>query len=250
MSTLMGARGAGLGYATVALTDDWALFNNIGGLSSVQSKTALFSFEVNPFLPGANRASAGIVLPTKPGTIGLGVFRFGDKLYSEQVLSAGFSNRYGIASLGLKLNYIQYRAEGFGTHSTVGINFGGIAELSSKISVGAYIVNLNQPKLSTNNERLPVKLTTGVRFNPTEKVTIATEIEKDIDNTPIIKGGIEFNVYKKIQFRSGFNINPSSFHSGIGYKDNHLVIDYSVQFNTDLRAGHQISAAYRIHSKK
>ncbi|MDZ7646337.1 MAG: hypothetical protein U5K54_03660 [Cytophagales bacterium] len=62
----------------------------------------------------------------------------------------GFGNKFGIASLGVKANYIQYQADGFGTYGAVSIDFGGLAELTDQLSIGAYITNLNQAKLNTD----------------------------------------------------------------------------------------------------
>ncbi|MEQ9591140.1 MAG: hypothetical protein RLN86_01000 [Cyclobacteriaceae bacterium] len=250
-SALMSAEGAGVGYSTAALTKEWSLFNNIGGLSEATAFTSIFAYEVNPNLQGANRAAAGIVMPFKFVTTGLGLFRFGDDLYNEQMLSLGLSNRFGLGSLGIKINYIQYSAEGFGTHSAVGIDFGGIAELSKNFSIGAYIINLNQPKLKTvDEEKLPVKLTVGFRFRPSEKTSISSEVQKDIVHKPTIRAGVEFSIYKKIQFRAGANLNPTRFFSGIGYSGSRLKIDYALQFNPDMNVSHQASVGYLIKPRK
>ena len=250
-STLMGAEGAAAGYSTSALSEEWSLFNNIGGLSETTSVVAIFAYEVNPNLAGANRAAAGFVVPHKNAAVGMGLFRFGDNLYNEQIVSLGFSNRFGLASLGAKVNYIQYNAEGFGTHSTFGIDFGGIASLNQEFSIGAYIINLNQPKLSTTDqEKLPTRLVVGFRFSPTEKVAAAAEVEKDIDSKPTVRAGVEFNIYKKIQFRAGVNLNPTKLFSGIGFKGSRLQIDYALQFNPNTNIGHQASIGYVIHNRK
>src|SRR5450432_2670502 len=112
VNTLMGGRAAGLAYASATLCDEWALLNNIGAMAKVNHPTAAFAYEVRPALPGANRIAAIYSTPTKIGVAGFGLFRFGDDVYSEQIISTGYSNQMGLASLGLKINFIQYRAEG------------------------------------------------------------------------------------------------------------------------------------------
>ena len=81
-------------------------------------------------LQGANRTAAAVAIPTKVGVIGTGVYRFGDNLYNEHLLSAGFSNKFGITSLGAQVNYIQYLVEGFGSKGVWNINLGGITASS------------------------------------------------------------------------------------------------------------------------
>lgn len=134
-STLMGARATGMGYASSTMADEWSLFNNIGGLGKVNQRNVAFAYEASPALPGANRMAASLLSPTKIGSWGLGVFRFGDEVYSEHVASFGFGNQIGNTSLGAKVNYIQYRAEGFGMSTAFSLDFGGITQLTKQISV-------------------------------------------------------------------------------------------------------------------
>src|SRR5260221_700043 len=181
-STQMGARAAGVGYTSATLADEWALFNNVAGLARVDQLSTSFAYEILPALLGANRMAASISAPTKIGTMGLGIFRFGDDIYSEHLVSLGVANQIGNTSLGGKVNYIQYRIESFGTYSAISFDFGGITRITPQISIGAYITNLTQSKLiGTDGERIPTKLVVGASFKPSEKVFVATEIEKDLN---------------------------------------------------------------------
>ena len=244
-STTMGARSASLGNSSAMLSDEWSLLNNIGGLAKVNEIITAFSFEAKPALSGSSRMAATYSTPLKLGALGVGVFKFGDNVYSEQVLTAGYSNQFGIASLGMKLNYIQYRAEGFGTKSAISVSIGGITEITHQLSIGAYIQNLNQPKL-TDGERVPVRLAVGLSFKPTEEILLITEIEKDLDYNPVLKAGMEYCIHKKVFGRTGFNLNPEAAFFGVGFKGWRLKFDYAIQYNNALNFAHQASASYRI----
>lgn len=248
-STTMGARSASLGNSSAMLSDEWSLLNNIGGLAKVNETITAFSFEAKPALPGSSRMAATYSTPLKLGALGVGVFKFGDNVYSEQVLTAGYSNQFGIASLGMKLNYIQYRAEGFGTKSAISVSIGGITEITHQLSIGAYIQNLNQPKL-TDGERVPVRLAVGLSFKPTEEILLITEIEKDLDYNPVLKAGMEYCIHKKVFGRTGFNLNPEAAFFGVGFKGWRLKFDYAIQYNTALNFAHQASASYRIEKSQ
>lgn len=106
VSTLMGARVAGMGYTSSTTTDEWSLFNNIGGIGKTTNANVGFAYENRNALIGANRMAATVAMPTKIGAIGLGVFKFGDDVYSEHVASLGYGNTIGNTSLGIKANYI------------------------------------------------------------------------------------------------------------------------------------------------
>ncbi|MEP2667542.1 MAG: hypothetical protein ABJH04_01030 [Cyclobacteriaceae bacterium] len=251
VSALMGGRSAALGNASSTISDPWSLFNNTAGMAKIKAASANFAYAINPSLSGADRAAASLNLPMSIGTFGVGVFKFGDELYSEQVFSAGYANHFGLASLGLKVNYVQYRAEGLGAHSALSLNFGGIAELTPKVSVGAYIINLNQPQLSSGtDESLPVILVTGVQFHPQEELILLLEIEKDLHYKPTIKGGVEYAFHKKVKARTGFNLNPNTIHGGIGYQSTRLFIDYALQYNTALKTTYQLSTNYLLSKNK
>ncbi len=243
-STTMGARMAGMGNSS-CISDEWSILNNVGGLAKVKEISTAYSFEIKPALLGSSRMAAIFSTPLKTGAMGLGVFKFGDNIYSEQVLTTGYSNQFGIASLGIKLNYIQYRAEGFGTKSALTISAGGIAEITPQLSIGASIQNINQPKL-TDGEKLPTRLAVGLSFKPSEQVLLVTEVEKDLAYDPIIKAGIEYCIHKKVFARTGFNLHPEAAFFGIGFKGWRLKFDYAIQYTNSLNFAHQASACYRI----
>lgn len=246
----MGARANGLGYASSCIQDEWSLFNNVAGLTKVKNVTAAFTYDARPALSSFNRMASIFTMPSKLGVIGIGVYKFGDNLYNEQILTAGFANSFGIASLGIKVNYVQYRAEGFGRADALTISFGGIASLSSKLSVGAHIVNINQPNLSNQpKETLPTVLIVGLGFKPTDKLFFTSELEKDLDYDLLWKTGIEYNFNKKFTARTGFHTHPEAGFFGIGVKPKKFNLDYAFQYNLIIGASHQATVAYRFQSK-
>lgn len=248
-STLMGARSSGMGHASSCLTDEWSVFNNIGGLAKLTTLSAAFTYDAHPSFSPFNKTAAVFAVPLKKfGTAGLGIYRFGDKVYSEQILTTGFSSTFGLASLGIKLNYIQYNAAGFGRKGVWSISFGGIAALTPKLSIGAYVINLNQPKIShLDNERLPTILTAGLSFKTSDKTIVTTELTKDLDYKPVWKTGAEYQVYKKFSFRTGFNIHPVSGFFGLGFKPKKFSVDYSYQYRPGIGSRHQATVAYNFN---
>lgn len=249
-STFMGARAQGIANSSACISDAWSVFNNIGGLAKVEALTAAFTYDALPSFKPFNRMAAVVAMPVKFGVAGFGVFRFGDHLYNEQLISVGFSNSYGIASLGVKANYIQYNVEGFGTKGVISFSFGGIAKLTSQLSIGAHIVNINQPEISSyKDERLPTKLIAGVAFTPSDKVFLTTEIEKDLDYDATWKAGIEYIVHTKVIFRTGFNIHPNAGFIGLGFRPTKFAFDYAYQFQPDLGSRHQATVGYKFKFK-
>lgn len=247
VSTQIGARANGMGYASAALFDTWSLFNNPASTAKLESIAAGFTYDLHPTPIGANRTAAVIAVPAQPiGVIAGGAYRFGDDLYNEHVISVGFASKFGLASLGAQLNYIQYAAEGFGSKGVASISLGGIAELTPQLSIGAYIVNLNQPEIS-GEEKLPTMLVAGLGFKPTEKLFVAAEIEKDLDFDPTWKMGIEYAFHKKFIARTGYNVRPNKGFFGLGLKTKKFTLDYTIQYNVPLGLSHQASVGYQFN---
>jgi len=141
-------------------------------------------------------------------------------------------------------------AESFGTNTSISLDFGGITRITQRLSIGAYMINLTQSKIKgSDGERLPTKLVVGFGYRPSDKIFLATEIEKDIDYKATWKSGLEYSIYKKVFFRTGFNYNPNAAYFGLGVQKRSLKFDYAIRFIQIIGSAHQVSAVYLIPSK-
>lgn len=238
----MGARAHGMGYSSACLEDVWSMTNNVAALAKVKTSSAAFSYHSLPSFTPFDRMSGIIALPLFGGVAGGSVFRFGDDLYNEQILSLGFANTFGLASLGFNLNYIQYRAEGLESVGAFTASFGGLATITSQLSFGAYIMNINQPVINElTRERIPTRLTAGFGLKISDKVFVASEVEKDLQQAPVVKGGFEYRPFGKIAFRTGFNLQPQAAFFGLGFKVRKFDLDYALQSNRAVGWSHEAS---------
>lgn len=244
--TGLGARAEAMGNAAAGLADEWSMFHNPAGLAWLQHPAGIFAYSSAPLLEGANRLGAAVLMPALLGSAGVSVFRFGDALYSESLVSAAYANRLGLAGLGARLNYLQYRAEGFGTRGVVTLDLGGVAELTPQLRIGACIQNINRPALNREGDRAPVKMQTGIAFSPTDKLTIVTELSKDLEYATTWKAGLEYALHQRVYVRTGFNIKPNASFFGAGFIIRKVQFDYSLQYNTHLRVIHQGSIVYNL----
>ena len=246
----MGARAHGLGYSSACLGDVWSMTNNVAGLAKVKTPSAAFSYHSIPAFKSFNRMSAIIALPIPGGAGGASLFRYGDDLYNEQIVSAGFANTFGLASLGFKISYIQLRAEGLETVGAFTASFGGLATITPQLSFGAHILNINQPVINElTGERIPTRLAAGIGFKISEKVFLAGEVEKDLDYAPVVKGGFEYRPFTKIAFRSGFNVHPQAAFFGIGFAVRKFEIDYALEMNQAAGSSHQASITWHFRKQ-
>ncbi|MEO9852413.1 MAG: hypothetical protein ABJH72_07425 [Reichenbachiella sp.] len=243
----MGARSAALGGSSITIGDEWALFNNIGGLAAIQDKMIFTSVKNKYGISEFTSLAFGATYPIAGGTAGLGVFRFGDDLFNEQRLNLGFSNQFGIVSLGLNVSYYQLNIEGAGSRKTLLIDFGGRAKLTEQLLFGAHVSNLNQAKLSkVTDERIPTIMKTGLSYRPNSDLMINAEVEKEIDQEALLKLGLEYKVLDNFSIRTGFHTQPFESSFGLGFHPGKLNANYAYINNPDLGGIHEISISYKF----
>jgi hypothetical protein len=247
---LFGARAAGLGQATATLQDAWGIFNNPGGIATTTDLTGVFGYQLFERLDGLSTMGAGVVAPWKQANLGLAAFRFGDDLYNESNLSLTAANTFGIASLGARVNYLQYNVEGFGRRAMAVVDFGGIATLTPLIQVGMFVTNLNQAKVSEfEDERIPTVMRAGIAYLPSKQVTLLMEVEKDVLFRPVTKLGLEYLLVEKVRMRTGVQVNPFRGYFGLGYEGHRIGADYALQHNDIFGFLHQIGIVFKLKNE-
>ncbi|MFD2203253.1 hypothetical protein [Shivajiella indica] len=245
-----GARSTGMGDAHVTLGDVWSVFNNIGGLSRIESSQVTFSYDHRLNLEELTTLAAAIAFKKDNSAFGLGVSNFGSDYFSQSQLGLGFSNQLGIASLGIKVTYFQTSIEGFGTGRAAIIEFGGVAELSPELFFGAHIYNPNRARYGKNSpDHLPTVVKAGLSYRASDRVMLNIEAEKDILLEPLVKIGLEYNMLEKVWARTGLNTFAQSLFFGIGFKTRKIQIDYAMTQHPQLGFTHHFSFNYSFHEK-
>lgn len=250
LSQAHGARSQGMGSVKVILPDAWTYFNNIGALDRLEQTEISAGFDHRYGLSELSTVDLALGWKNDFGTLGLGLSRFGGKLFNQQLIGVGFSNTLGIVSLGAKIDWFQTQIEGFGTGHALIFSLGGVAELGPKFFLGANFSNLNQAKISSNSEqRLPTAVQLGISYLPSESLRILAEVEKDIEIDPVLKAGIEYRLRDWIYLRTGISSNPSRLSFGLGMRKNQFGFDYAYGQNTSLGRTHHLSLVMKLGEK-
>lgn len=237
-----GARNNGFANATVALADEWSVFNNPGGIARQENPAIMLNAGRYYNIEGLDKLSAGFLMPFNKFNLGISTRRFGDHLYNSSIVSLSIGNQLGIASLGINANYHQILLEGYDTRQALSLDLGGIVDLAPAFKIGAIIHNINQSDLrKETGEKLPTILRTGFSYKPLEALTLLMEIEKMINHGPQFKTGIEYEIIEKFQIRGGFNTNPDIMYFGLGFKPEKYGVDYSLSNHPFLGFTHHLS---------
>ncbi|MCC2547962.1 hypothetical protein LJY25_16050 [Hymenobacter sp. BT175] len=254
---LRGARAAALGNASATLTDVWAIGNNVAGLGQVAQPTVGFYAENRYLSRALNTAALAVAVPIGPqqantasarGVAGLEAQRFGDKLYNETRVGAGYGYRGGLVSIGARVDMLQISIEGLGSRRAVAVSLGGQAEVVPKhLFFGAYLYNLNQAKLAEyRDERVPTVLKAGLSYRPTDKVMLNVETEKDVQQAADFKAGIEYQVLESLAVRGGFASLTRQTTAGVGFRGGRLQIDYAAAWHAALGLSQHLGVSLRF----
>ena len=244
----VGARAGGLSGAALTLADAWAVSNNIAGIARLKGP-ALGAFAENRFNLQAFTTVACVgVLPLKPGTgLGLELSRFGDKVYNEQQAGLGLAHQLGPVRLGLKATLWQLHLEDLGSKRTLAFSFGGQSELLPHLIFAAHIFNFNQARLAAfQQERLPTVMAAGLTYQPSARLLLTLQTEKDITLPVELKSGLEYVLVDKLALRAGVSPTRRSLSGGAGWKAKALQIDYALGGHAALGLRNQVSVSYQF----
>jgi len=251
--TRIGAPNEAIGNASSTTSNIWSVWHNPAGISTHQQLSVGISYRTIQDLEGFNTASFTAALPLKIGALGLGVSRFGDQLYNEQLVSLSYGNKFGITDLGIRVAYHQYHFEGFGNKGLPVISFGGITTITPEFLIGAFIENINQAKLSDfQDERIPTIMQLGVSYRPIESVSLNIDVQKDIERAATVLIGVSYAIIDNLTINTGFNTNPSKQFFGLDFRPNNIkaMLSYAIAQQEALGFSHQVSIQYDLRNKK
>lgn len=245
---VMGARAAALANTSVTIGDEWSLFNNPGATATTEDQAFGVSHERRFGVAGFNTYAATAVFSLNTyGTPGLGLYRFGDELFSIQKILLGYSHKIQNVSLGIRADYTQLSIQDFGSKGVFVLSFGGTARIIEGLFFGAHIYNITQAKLASyQDERIPVVMKAGLSYRPSEKLMVNVETEKNIEQPALLKAGLEYRIIENVFLRTGVALKPYIGTYGVGVTPGNFRFDYALSSHGNLGLIHQISAAYRL----
>lgn len=191
-------------------------------------------------------ANGLVAFPLWSANAGIAVEDFGSSLYRENRLTVDvakslYNNKLAI---GIAAQFYSVSAQGFDAANTFGVSAGFRYEVIETISVGGSIENLNQPKLNGHTEEIPQRTSLGLEFKPVEQFSAYLAVQKDSWYDPAGFLGIEYKVFRSVDFFSGYTTTGSIPSAGIELHQSHLRINYSLQYSSDLGATHFVGIAF------
>jgi len=248
----VGGKTNSIGNCSVALSEFWSCHNNPAGFANYNNIAVGLSYENRFLLRELAYKNIGVIIPFNIGVIGITASQFGYNHYNENLLGLGLSRSFGPnLKIGLKLDYIFFKySTDYAKIQTATFELGLQYHINKSLCLGAYIFNPINVKLKTlNNEKIPIIMRIGLSYFVKEDFLITAEVEENFENDFSYRFGLEYEIYKKIFVRSGFQLRPEIFTFGFGYDYNWFTIDISAQMNQVLGASLSCSFIYKLNNR-
>ncbi|MBA2422222.1 MAG: hypothetical protein H0V61_03250 [Chitinophagales bacterium] len=247
----IGARSNALGNASITLSDPFSVFNNQAALAYINEISIGLYSERRFLLKELSYNAAGIIFPTKSGVFGFSANYYGFDLYNEKKIGLAYSRLFTekIAA-GIQLDYLGTSISEYGNASAFTFEAGLMMKINDKISTGVHVFNPVRVNTGFADEKIPTTIRLGLSFMPGNKVLLAVETKKNIQDPAQLCLGLEYRVVDALHLRAGIETNPSVYSFGIGINIKQLKIDASTRYHALLGASPQISVSYLFARKK
>lgn len=240
-----GAREAALSGAGVTLADAYSLFHNPAGLSQLEGRQAMASYRYRPGWEGMQVAAMAYAGRWRNLGWSAGGWRFGDALYNETWVGLGVGYQMGLTALGLKMSWLQYHIEGFGTRHLPLLEAGGWTEITEQWRVGGHVSNLLLAKLSAETgERMPVVMNLGLAYQPMPQVQLLAQVQQSLPGALRASLAVEYQIIAPLWLRAGLQPTHRTFSGGLGYCWRSWQVDYATISHHPAGWSHQLSIAY------
>ena len=247
-----GARGAAMGNAAICFDDINSAFANQAGLAFVNDVSFSAYGERRFMAEGLNSYLFAAALPfDKIGTFGLAINYFGFSDYNEQKIGLNYARKLAKNfSMGVQLDYLGTRIPNYGVAHSVTVELGILAKLNEKVRLGAHVYNPVNAKIGPD-DRLPTLFSLGLSYEPSKKVLLSAQLDKDIYNHPFVgRFGLEYRPIDAFYIRAGVSaaaLAQASF--GIGVNLEQLKIDFASSYHQVLGFTPAFSLSYSIQKK-
>jgi len=175
------------------------------------------------------------------------VSKYGNDVYSEMEIRAGGS--YGLAenlSFGISLQGYFLSIKNYGNARSWGLNLGIQYDYLEKLSIGAFVTNINSPTIGSVDEELPQTFSLGFKYNLVEKATLYFELFRDVKHEQDYRGGFEYELYENIFLRVGVMDNTNTYSFGVGSSIGFFKFDYALIDHSVLGISHAITLGVDI----
>jgi hypothetical protein len=211
-----GARGMAMGGTGLTFQEVQSGWSNPAGLAQATAFSAAV-FGEQRFTAGEIRQTGAVAaLPVQGGALGLSLAYFGFEAYNEQRLGLAYARSLSPnLQLGAQFLAFRTRIPEYGSATNLSFELGLQARLSPVFRVAARVYNPIRQSV-IEGEDLPSLLAIGLQYQPSPKVRLLLETEKDIAFPVRVRTGLEYQLLSALQLRLGLATEPLQYSFGLG----------------------------------
>lgn len=244
-----GAQGLSMGGTRTSTQGISAIFGNQAGLTALEQTSFIAFGENRFFLADVNQFSVGCGISTASGNFGIALQYFGFEAYNEQKIGLAYARKlFDKLSVGVQLDYLGLRIPDYGNRSNITAEIGLQTQLNPSLCIGIHAFTPFTIAW-TDDDFVPTILALGAAWQPSEKVTMTAEIEKDINFPVNAKLGLDYRIVEVLSLRIGVNTYPVQNSFGVGLNLNKLKIDIASVYHQVLGVTTGFSVIYALSEK-
>lgn len=242
-----GGKSTAMSGASVTNRDLWSAFNNQAGLADVRHISAGLIYENKFLLKELGTKAGAFAIPVNKGTFALSFYKYGFNLYNENKVGLAYamplSERFKAA---VQLDYMLTQlAENYGKKGLFTFELGLLAKINDKWYMGAQVYNPMRVKLISDvEERIPSYIRFGTNYMFNDNVNLVVEAEKDMQNKPVVRAGVDYQLVKNVYVRAGVGSNPGIFSFGFGIDMKIFKVDFGTSKHSTLGYSPAVSLMY------
>lgn len=242
-----GPRTTAMGMNSSSISDGYAVGGNPAGLFAVQSITLTLAYMKRIIDVELSQETVGLIIPRKNNSLGFVFHRYGISAYNEITAGTMFARKFGERlAIALRVNYHQIKIQNYGITRGFSIDLGSIYKVNDQFSLGIYLNNPTLQKYANDFVKTSIdqSIYFGAAYQVSDKVIIATTINKTTAVPCNVALGLEYQFVKSINLRTGITTVPFRQFAGFGISYKKLKIDFAVESDPSLSYTPQIGIVY------
>ena len=161
----------------------------------------------------------GVAQPAGAGAFGLQMAYAGDADYNALKTGLAYGRMFGNkVGAGLQFNYWNQHIRGYGNAAQVTVEGGLLFRFSDAFQAGLQVCNPMGMQLQKGNESVPARYTIGANYQPSQNITLTTELIKTERLPVAVQAGAAYKFAPAFWAAAAVNSLTSAFHIAAGYR--------------------------------
>ncbi len=199
--------------------DVFSITSNPASLANFKQPSVGIYFEKKYLLNELSFIQTATAIPTRSGNFGIKTSYFGFNNYNETALGLVYARKLGTNfDIGVQFDYDKITVASYGKSSFVNYSVGLLFQLNENFH---FAFNTYNPIEINNEKNTEIKFASnykfGVGYKPFDKFFLAVELEKEKQQLPFVKLGIQYRFLPQILARGGIETNTALIYFGVGY---------------------------------